>query len=408
MEQDQTHNTKNFDSTIKNEYKQNRRIYLDNNATTPIAKEVRDIMLPYLTDLFGNPSSIHVSGREAKEAIEQARRQVAKLINTMPRRIIYTGGGSEADNLALKGAAFKLRDKGNHIITTNIEHPAVLRTCSFLEKLGFEVTYLEADTDGLINLKQLRESIKAETILVSIMLANNEAGTILPIKELAIVAHTKGVLFHTDAVQAIGKIEVDVDELGVDLLSISGHKFHSPKGVGALYIKKGVYLEPLIHGGGQENGLRAGTENVASIVGLGKAAELVSFSLNEASRIKSLRDKLERGIKKLLPETKLNGPKNNRLPNTLNVTLPGIRGETLVIEMDKNGISLSSGSACNSGSPAPTHVLLNMGRTEEEAHSSVRFSLSVFTTEKDIDDTLKILEKVIKQIKEKTSILSCR
>jgi cysteine desulfurase NifS len=385
-----------------------KRIYLDNNATTHIAEEVKEAMLPYLTQFHGNPSSIHVSGKEAKEAIETARRQVAKLINTIPRRIVFTGGGSEANNLALKGIAFKLRNKGNHIITTNIEHPAIIKTCNFLQKIGYEITYLTADSFGSINSKQLRESIKKETILVSIMLANNEVGTILPIKELAIVAHTKGVLFHTDAVQAIGKFEVDVDELGVDLLSIAGHKFYSPKGVGALFIKKGIYIEPLIHGGGQENGLRAGTENVASIVGFGMAAELVYNNLSQADRIKLLRDKLEQGIKNLMPTAKLNGPSIKRLPNTINMTLPDIRGESLVKAMDKEGISLSSGSACNSGSPVPTHVLLSMGRTEDEAHCSVRFSLSNYTTDEEIDYTVDVLGKVIKEIKDRNSILSCR
>ncbi len=394
--------------SIKEYHKENRRIYLDNNATTPIAEEVRNVMHPFLSESHGNPSSIHESGKKAKEAIETARRKVAKLINTIPRRIIFTGSGSEADNLALKGVAFSLRDKGNHIITTNIEHPAILKTCNFLEKFGYEVTYLEVDTNGLIDPKQLRNSIKKETILVSIMLANNEVGTILPIKELAVVAHTKGVLFHTDAVQAIGKIKVDVDELGVDLLSISGHKFHSPKGVGALYIKKGIILEPIIHGGGQESGLRAGTENVACIVGLGKAAELALLNLNEADKIKSLRNKLEKGIKSIIPNAKLNGPLNNRLPNTLNISLPDIRGESLVIAMDQHGISLSSGSACKSGSPAPTHVLLNMGRTEEEAHCAVRFSLSVYTTEKEIDDTLIIFSDVLKEMKETVRFLACK
>ncbi len=375
--------------------KAERCIYLDNNATTPVAEQVRDAMLPYLAAAHGNPSSIHDAGKEAHEAMEKARRQVAALINASPRRIIFTGGGSEADNLAIKGVASAYREKGNHIITTTVEHPAVLNVCKFLEKTGFRVTYLDVDEDGWIAPEKLRDAISGDTILVSIMLANNEVGTILPIKELCEIAHEKGVLFHTDAVQATGKIGVDVAELGVDMLSISGHKFHAAKGIGALYVKKEVELEPLIHGGGQEGGIRAGTENIPAIVGLGKAAELAAHTLGDATRIQSLRDKLEKGIRKLVPDARLNGHREKRLPNTLNLTLPGLRGESIVIAMNQHGIALSSGSACKSGSPEPTHVLIAMGRTEQEAHCSVRFSLSSDTTEKDIKETLVALEKVL-------------
>ncbi|GBD87408.1 cysteine desulfurase [bacterium BMS3Abin03] len=401
-------NKEKFKFTLHETHRRNRRIYLDNNATTPVADEVRDAMLPYLNEIHGNPSSIHNAGKEAKEAIEKARRQVAKLINTNPRRIVFTGGGSEADNLALKGIAFKHRNKGNHIITTKIEHPAILRTCEFLEKFGFEITYLDVDSSGSVKPKQLSAAIKAETILISIMLANNEVGTLLPVKELAQAAHERNIIFHTDAVQAIGKINVDVEDLGVDLLSISGHKFHAPKGIGALYVKKGVQLEPLVHGGKQENGLRAGTENVPSIVGFGKAAELANYSLNEMNKVKLLRDKLERGIKEIIPAAKLNGHPANRLPNTFNITLPNLRGESLVIAMDQYGVSLSSGSACKSGSPKPTHVLTAMGRSEKDAHCSVRFSLSKFTTAKDIDDTIEILKKVIEEMETTVRFLACK
>ncbi|MFC2022488.1 cysteine desulfurase NifS, partial [Chloroflexota bacterium] len=382
-------------------------IYLDNNATTRLANTVQEVMIPYLEAAHGNPSSIHGAGRDARQAVEKARRQVAKLINAQPRRIIFTSGGSEADNLALKGVAFAQREKGNHIITTTIEHPAVLSTCKFLEKLGYEITYLEVDGDGWLAPEKLRGAITYDTILVSIMMANNEAGTILPIKELCAIAHEREVLFHTDAVQAVGKIKVDAQELGVDMLSISGHKFHAPKGIGALYVKKGIELEPLIHGGKQESGLRAGTENVPAIVGLGKAAELSVYALRDSDRIKVLRDKLEEGIKKLVPDARLNGHAKNRLPNTVNLTLPGLRGESIVVALDQHGISLSSGSACKSGSPEPTHVLMAMGKTEQDAHCSVRFSLSRDTTEEDINEAVSALAQILEE-KNTVRLIPCK
>ena len=384
-----------------------KRIYLDNNATTQVADGVREAMIPYLETAYGNPSSIHDMGRDAREAIEKARRQVAKLINAQPRRIIFTGGGSEADNLALKGVAFDQRDKGKHIITTTIEHPAILSTCKFLERLGYRITYLDVDGDGWLAPDKLRKAITDDSILVSIMMANNEVGTILTIKELCTIAHERGILFHTDAVQAVGKIKVDVQELDVDLLSLSAHKFHGPKGIGALYVRKNVKLESLIHGGKQEVGLRAGTENVPAIVGLGRAAELALHPRRDSEKIRVLRDKLEEGIKKLVPDARLNGHPQNRLPNTLNLTLPGLRGESIVVAMDQHGISLSSGSACKSGSPEPTHVLIAMGRTEEEAHCAVRFSLSRDTTEEDINETVSALAKVLEE-KSIVRLTSCK
>jgi len=383
------------------------RIYLDNNATTQVDDAVRGAMIPYLSEDAGNPSSIHETGRLARDALENARRQVAMLINAQPRRIIFTGGGSEADNLALKGIAFALQSKGKHIITTSIEHPAVLGACEFLEKNGYRVTYLDVDGDGWLDPEKLRTAVTEDTILVSIMMANNEVGTILPVKELSSICGEKGILFHTDAVQAVGKIKVDIQELGVDMLSLSGHKFHAPKGVGALYVRKGIELEPLIHGGKQESGIRAGTENVPAIVGLGKAAELVTYTLRDSERIRDLRDKLEEGIRNLVPDAMLNGHQKNRLPNTLNLTLPGLRGESIVIALDQHSISLSSGSACKSGSPEPTHVLIAMGRTEEEAHCSVRFSLSRYTTEEDIDYTVSTLEQVLKE-KDMVRLMPCK
>jgi cysteine desulfurase NifS len=389
------------------ERKLEKRIYLDNNATTQVAEEVRESMIPYLDGTYGNPSSIHGVGRNARVAIDNARRQVGTLINAHPRRIIFTGGGSEADNLALKGVAFAQREKGNHIITTNIEHPAILSTCKFLEKLGYRVTYLKVDRDGWLAPDKLRKVITADTVLFSVMMANNEVGTILSIKELCSIAHENGILFHTDAVQAVGKVKVDVQELDVDLLSLSGHKFHGSKGIGALYMKKDIKLESLIHGGKQESGLRAGTENVPAIVGLGRAAELATHVLRDSKNIKVLRDKLWRGIKRLVADASLNGHSENRLPNTLNLTLPGLRGESIVVAMDQHGVSLSSGSACKSGSPEPTHVLLAMGRTEEEAHCAIRFSLSHYTTEDEIDDTLRALAQVLEE-KNLVRLAPCR
>lgn len=377
--------------------KPERLIYLDNNATTEVDETVREAMMPYLGMGHGNPSSIYELGRDAHEAIEAARRRVAKLINSSPRRVVFTGGGSEADNLALKGIAFSRQERGKHIITTRIEHPAIMNTCRFLEKTGCEVTYLDVDENGWLAPSKLKEAIRDDTILVSIMMANNEVGTILPIRELAAIAHEKGAVFHTDAVQTVGKIKVDVEELGVDLLSLSAHKFHGPKGIGALYIKKGIEIEPLVHGGEQENGLRAGTENVPAIVGLGKAAEVAAYTLRDSERVRELRDRLEQEIKNLVPGAILNGHPDERLWNTLNMTLPGLRGESVVITMDQHGISLSSGSACKSGSPEPTHVLIAMGRTEEEAHCSVRFSLSRNTTEEDINDTIHALAQVLEE-----------
>ncbi len=384
------------------------RIYLDNNATSEVVPQVREAMLPYLETFHGNPSSIHGTGRDAREAVEKARRQVAKLINARPRSIIFTGGGSEANNLALKGLAFANREQGNHIITTKVEHPAILATCGFLERLGYEITYLEVDERGWLEPEQLYGAIRDETILASVMMANNEVGTILPVKELCAVAHERGILFHTDAVQAIGKVKVDVEELKVDLLSLSAHKFHGPKGVGGLYLKKGIRLEPLVHGGKQEGGLRAGTENVAAIVGTGKAAELAIQNLPHTDKIRELRDRLETGIRELIPGATLNGHPSQRLPNTLNLTLPALRGESLVVALDQHGVSLSSGSACKSGSPDPTHVLIAMGRSEDEAHCAVRLSLSHTTTEKEIERTLASLKMVLQEMETTVRFLPCK
>ena len=387
-----------------------RHVYLDHNATTPVDPEVLEAMLPYLTTAHGNPSSIHSRGNEARDGVEAARRVIAQTLNCTARRIVFTGGGSEGDNLAIKGVAFARRDDGDHIITTQIEHPAVLNACRSLEELGFRVTYLPVDSDGLVDPRMLADEITPQTILVSVMLANSEVGTIQPIAELATIAHERGALFHTDAVQGLGKLPLDVEELDVDLLSVSGHKLHGPKGIGALYVKKAVPVAPVIHGGSQERGLRAGTENVPGIVGFGKACELATRRLNaeEMERVRGLRDKLESGLRKLVPDAKLNGHPTERLPNTLNMTLPGFRGESLILLLDRMGLYLSSGSACKSGNPDPSHVLMAIGLTEEQAHCAIRMTLGVGNCEEGIDYALDCLKEIIQDDTGAVRFVACR
>ncbi len=387
-----------------------RQVYLDHNASTPVDPEVLEAILPYFTTMCGNPSSIHSRGNEARGAMEAARRKIAQALNCTARRIVFTGGGSEADNLAIKGVALAKREFGNHIVTTAVEHPAVLATCRALTEFGLEVTYLEVDHDGLVDPKALAEAITPRTTLVSVMMANNEVGTIQPIANLARIARERDVLFHTDAVQALGKLPIDVGELGVDLLSISSHKIHGPKGVGALYVRQGVPLAPVIHGGDHERGLRAGTENVPGTVGFGKACELAIRRLNhkEMERLRELRDMLEKGIRELVPGAKLNGHPTRRLPNTLNMTLPGMRGESLVLLLDRHGVYLSSGSACKSGNPDPSHVLIAIGLTGEEAHCAVRLSLGVGNTEEDIRYVLESLAEIVKDSKSSLRFVACR
>ncbi len=385
-----------------------KRIYLDHNATTPISSEVKKIMKEFLDDGQGNPSGIYSEGKTARFAIESARRSIARLINCTAKRIIFTGSGSEANNLAIKGIALGNKKSKNHIITSNIEHPSVMNTCEWLENNGFTVTYLNANKLGLINPDDLLNSIRPETCLISIMTANNETGTIQPINEFSKIANDKGIIFHTDAVQAAGKIPVDVQSSGVDLLTISGHKFYGPKGIGALYHKKGIKIDSLIHGGKQENSLRAGTENVLAIVGFGKAAEISVKRLSEMKHIQTLRDYLETGIKKHIPGAILNGHPTNRLPSTLNMILPGMRGESVVLALDQKGIALSSGSACRAGSPDPSHALLAMDLTEEEAHCSVRFSLGLNNTRDEIRKTLILLKEVIVDSDNTIRFIPCR
>jgi cysteine desulfurase len=375
-------------------------IYMDYNATTPLDKRVLEKMMPYLTEIYSNPSSIYKFAQQAKGAVEEARKKVADLLSSEVDEIIFTSGGTESNNTAIKGIAFFHQDKGKHIITSQIEHHAVINPCKFLEKLGFEVTYLRVDEYGVVDLEELRRSIRKDTILVSIMYANNEVGTIQPIKEIAKICKEKQVLFHTDAVQAVGKIPVDVKELGVDLLSLSSHKLYGPKGVGALYVRKGIKFDPLLHGGHHEKNRRAGTENVAGIVGLGEAAKIAQEEMaEEEKKIKVLRDKLEEGIKAKIPEVKVNGHPQERLYNTLNVCIKYIEGESILINLDFEGICASSGSACTSGSLEPSHVLLAMGIPPEVAHGSLRFSLGKHNTEEDINKVLEVLPPIIEKLR---------
>ncbi len=376
------------------------RIYMDNAATTPVSPAVLDKMLPYFCECYGNANSIHSTGRDAKKALEAARRQVAAALNCNPQEVYFTSGGSESDNWALKGTAFANRKKGNHIITSAIEHHAILHTCEWLEKQGFEVTYLPVDEYGLVNPADVEAAITDKTILISIMAANNEIGTIEPIEEIAKIAHAHHVLFHTDAVQAIGAIPIDVQAIGCDMLSLSGHKFHGPKGVGALYIKQGTRIENFLHGGAQERGRRATTENVAGIVGMGEAIEIATANIPEkAARISALRDRLIDGLT-ALPYVRLNGHRTKRLPGNVNVSVRFIEGEALLLRLDLAGVAASSGSACTSGSLDPSHVLLAIGLPHEIAHGSLRLSLSDNTTQEEVDYVLSVLPGIISQLRD--------
>lgn len=379
-----------------------RRLYMDYSATTPVKKEVLDEMMPYYTTYFGNASSFHQFGREAKEGLDKAREQVAALINAQPREIFFTNGGTESDNWALQGVAFSRKNKGNHIITSKIEHHAILHTCEYLEKVhGFEVTYLDVDADGKVDLEQLKQVISDNTILVSIMYANNEVGTIQPIKEITEIAHKYGALMHTDAVQASGNIPVDVKDLDIDLMSMSSHKIYGPKGIGALYMKKGIKIHNFIHGGAQEKKKRAGTENIPAIVGYGKAAELAKANMeHHVTELTRLREKLINGIVETIPHIKINGHRTDRLPGNANISFEFIEGEGILLLLDQLGIGASSGSACTSGSLDPSHVLMALGLPHELAHGSLRLTVGDFTTEDDIDYILENLPKVIARLRD--------
>jgi len=378
-----------------------KRIYMDNNATTAVRPEVLDAMLPFYREHFGNPSSIHWAGRETGAALEAAREKVAKLINCSPAEIVFTSCGSEGNNLAIKGAAEALRERGNHIITTAVEHPAVLSTCKYLEKHGYEVTYLPVDGDGMLDIVALEAAITEKTILVSAMWANNETGTLFPVDKIGAVARNHGICFHTDAVQAVGRVPVDVEAAKVDLLSISGHKIGAPKGVGALYVRKGIRLVPLIHGGHQERNRRGGTHNLPGIVGLGVACDLAGRDLPEVSqRLRRLRDRLEQGLLAAIPESQVNGHPSERLPNTLNVSFNYIEGEAVLLFLDMQGIAASSGSACMSDAFGQSHVIDAMGVDPMMANSAIRFGLGYDNTCEDVDRVLEILPAIVKKLRD--------
>lgn len=378
-----------------------KTIYFDHAATTPVSSEVLEKMLPYLKGNYGNPSSIYFLGRESKKAIEEAREKVAKAIGADTREIFFTGSGTEADNWAIKGVAYSNKDKGNHIITTNIEHHAVLHTCRYLESDGFEVTYLPVDKNGLVSPDDVLKAIRPDTILISVMFANNEIGTIQPIGEIGRIAKDKGIIFHTDAVQAVGSVPIDVNELNIDLLSLSAHKFYGPKGVGVLYVRKGVKTTSFIHGGAQERGRRASTENVAGIVGLGEAIKIATENIEENNKkLLSLRDRTIEEVIKAIPYTRLNGDRYNRLPGNVNFSFEFIEGESLLLMLDMKGIAASSGSACTSGSLDPSHVLLAIGLPHEIAHGSLRITFGKDNTNEDIDTLMDVLPEIVGRLRE--------
>ncbi len=384
-----------------------RKIYLDYAATTPVKKEVLDEMIPYFTEKFGNPSSLYEIGADSKEAINKARGQVARLIGADEKEVIFTSCGSESDNWALISTAKAKKSKGNHIITTAIEHHAVLHTCKYLEKQGFEVTYLGVDSDGRINLSELEAAITDKTILISIMFINNEMGAVQPIKEAAAIAKKHGIWFHTDAVQALGNIEIDVKDLGIDMMSLSAHKIYGPKGIGALYIRKGITLPGLIHGGAQEFKKRAGTESVPNIVGFGKAAELAHEGLSEhIARLSELRDYFIKEVTTKIPDVDVNGGMKYRHPGNVNLTFNYIEGESLLILLDMKGICISTGSACSSASLVPSHVLSALNIPVEKIHGSLRFSLGDFTTKEELDYTVENLIEIVKKLRMISSVSS--
>jgi cysteine desulfurase len=378
-----------------------KRIYFDHNATTPLEPRVKEALLPFLTENFGNPSSIHYQGQKARMAVEEARSAVARLLGADPGEIIFTGGGTEADNGAIFGAVFKVPDSRKaHVITSPVEHPAVFETCKYLEKSGVAVTYLPVDGSGRIDPGDVKKAIKPETGLITLMLANNETGTLHPVEEVVPIAKEAGVPLHTDAVQCVGKMPLSIERLPVDLLSISSHKFYGPKGVGALYIRKGQKINPFIHGGHQERGRRGGTENVPSIVGMGRAAELVFEEGEEwGRRMGEVREYLENSLFSNLDNVVLNGHPDHRLPNTINLSFPDLEGESLTMNLDLEGIGVSTGSACTSGTVYPSHVLLAMGLTEERAHSALRISLGKENTKEEADLFLEKIRTIVEKLR---------
>ena len=371
-------------------------IYLDNSATTPIKSEVLQEMMPYLTTEYGNASSLYSVGRSAKRAIEKARNRVAELLNCNHNEIYFTGGGSESDNIALKGFVYANKEKGNHIITSKIEHPAILETCKTLERQGFEVSYINVNENGIIDVEELRKSIKTNTILISVMTANNEVGTVQPIEEIAKIAHDNNVVFHTDAVQAIGNVQIDVEKMRIDMLSLSSHKINGPKGVGALYIKNGIEVEKFINGGHQEKDRRAGTENVAGIVGIGKAAEIARKNMETHIRnLSKIRDYYIKKVQKEIPNIRINGSMENRLPGNANISFKGVNASELIFKLDERGICVSSGSACSSGNTNPSHVLTAMNVPEVYLNSAIRTTFGDNNTFEQVDYVVKILKQII-------------
>jgi cysteine desulfurase len=373
-------------------------VYLDHNATTPVDPRVFEAMKPYLTDMFGNPSSVYRAGQEVRKVVEDARETIADVLGATPREIYFTSGGTESDNTAIKGIA--LNRGSGHIITSTIEHPAVLEVVKWLEKQGFTATYVAVDSDGLVDPDEVRKAVRDDTIVISIMHANNEVGTIQPIEEIAAMAREKGIPFHTDAVQTAAKLKIDVNAMGIDLLSLSAHKFYGPKGVGALYVRKGTRFDPCVHGGHQERGVRGGTENVAGIIGMAKAAEIADAERDEESvRLRKLRDKLEIGLAERIEDLHFNGHREKRMYNTASVIVKYVEGEAMLLRLDYKGIAASSGSACTSGSLDPSHVLLAMGLPAQIAHGSLRFSLGRSTTEESIDKVLEALPPIVETLR---------
>ena len=377
-----------------------RNVYLDYSATTPVKEEVLKEMIPYFTEKFGNPSSLYDKGLEAKAAVDHAREQLAALINADPKEIYFTAGGTEADNWSLMGVADKLKDKGNHIITTKIEHHAILHSCEFLEKHGYEVTYLGIDKNGRISLEELENAITDKTILISVMMVNNEIGTVQPIKEIGKIAKAHKIIFHTDAVQALGNVPIDVKDMGIDLMSMSSHKIYGPKGEGALFMRKGLRISNYIHGGAQENSKRAGTENLTGIVGFGKAAELARINFDKhVQHCSELRNYLVDRILKEIPDTQLNGTMEGRHPGNANITFKFIEGESILLLLNQFGISVSTGSACSSKSLEPSHVLVALGVPVEMIHGTVRFTVGDFTTKDDIDYVIEKLKIIVEKLR---------
>ena len=378
-----------------------KKVYLDYNATTPLDPRVLEAMIPYMKEEFGNPSSIHSYGLAGKSALDDTREQFAELLGARPKEFVFTSGGSESNNFAIKSIALQLKERGNHLVTTKVEHASALETFGFLESQGFRVTYIGVNKYGLLDLDELKKALTDDTILVSVMFANNESGVIMPMRQIAEAVKERGILLHTDAVQAIGKIEINLRDIPVDLLSISAHKIHGPKGTGALFIRNKVKIIPLIHGGGQERGRRSGTENVPGIVGLGKACEICKEeNMSQEKRLMDLRDELHMNLLEGIEGVRLNGHPDKRLSNTLNLSFDGVEGESIVMNLDLEGIAVSTGSACSEGNVEPSHVLLAMGLTKEQALSSVRFSFGRFTEKDDIDRVMEVLPGVVERIRQ--------